>query len=66
MKVGSGAMCAKHGDVAAVDICSRCGAFVCAGCEELSVRDEVFCTPCFERVNRKKSLLARLLASFRK
>lgn len=50
MRVRAGAVCARHPCAAAIDLCARCGSFVCAECEELSVTDEVFCTACFERV----------------
>jgi len=50
MKVAAGAVCALHPSAAAIDVCTRCGSFVCEVCEELSVTDEVFCTACYERV----------------
>lgn len=50
MTVASGAVCAKHPGVAAIDTCARCGSFVCEECEELSVTDEVFCAACYQLV----------------
>lgn len=39
-------LCAKHPDVAAVDVCARCGTFLCGACVEY-VRDGVAaCTGC--------------------
>ena len=42
-----GARCARHPDVAAVAVCSRCGGFLCGACTE--VRDETaYCEPCVD------------------
>ena len=62
MSVAAGAMCAKHAGTPAVDICVRCGSFVCAECEELSVTDEVFCATCFELVKSHPPTLRSYLA----
>lgn len=59
------ARCACHPHETAVDVCSRCGSFVCAGCEEISTSNEVFCASCFERVKSgaptARSYLGRVL-----
>lgn len=44
-----GAACGAHPDRAAVDLCSRCGAFVCLECVT-SVAATVLCRPCAGRV----------------
>ena len=53
----AGARCARHPEERAVDVCSRCGSFVCAECEEISTGDEVFCAACFERVRSQAPTL---------
>jgi hypothetical protein len=42
--------CARHPGVAAVDICSRCGTFVCGDCVEYQGDDVPFCQPCIALV----------------
>jgi hypothetical protein len=54
MPVATGARCATHPEVAAVEICQRCGAFVCGSCLELK-GTEVLCTTCFARQAGKPS-----------
>jgi hypothetical protein len=54
MPVATGARCATHPDVAAVEICQRCGAFVCGTCLELQGA-EVLCANCFARQGGKKA-----------
>ena len=41
-----GAVCARHPEVAAVDVCGRCGAFVCADCVEYLRDATPACEPC--------------------
>ena len=60
MPVVAGAMCARHPAVAAVEICARCGAFVCPSCLELR-ENAVLCTACHERYAGKAS--GRAIAS---
>jgi hypothetical protein len=48
-----GAHCAVHAEKAAVELCSRCGAFVCADCLEL-LNDTPYCQSCLERVGVKR------------
>ncbi len=38
--------CARHPGVTAVDICSRCGTFVCGDCVEYQGDDVPFCQSC--------------------
>ena len=61
-----GAVCARHLTSTAVDVCTRCGSFVCSLCIELSKKDEVFCEPCFELVERadRPSRLAPIATVF--
>ena len=47
----SGARCAKHPDVAAVDVCQRCGVFVCGECVFIRTED-VFCADCARILDR--------------
>ena len=49
MTLEAGARCAVHGDAPAVDICRRCGAFLCAACRG----DEVLCGNCLAHHGRK-------------
>jgi len=48
----TGARCAVHVDIAAIDTCSRCGNYVCAGCMEIH-NYETICGTCAERVGAK-------------
>lgn len=45
----SDARCGRHPDAPAVDVCGRCGAFLCAACEEL-LGERVLCPDCFQRL----------------
>lgn len=56
--IPSGARCGTHGAVAAVDLCQRCGRFLCGDCVEL-VRDEVYCADCAARLDLPPGLLAK-------
>lgn len=51
MPVASTSRCAAHPDVAAVEICTRCGAFTCAACLEYSdtAMPQPYCAGCFRR-----------------
>ena len=40
-----GARCALHPEVGAIDVCQRCGNFVCPTCVEVTEAD-IFCTTC--------------------
>lgn len=42
----SGAVCAKHGGVSAVETCTRCGAFLCADCVEYVQDEKPVCAAC--------------------
>ncbi len=53
-----GARCAKH-PVAAVDVCQRCGAFVCGECVNIRAED-VFCGDCARLLDRPRSARAKV------
>lgn len=44
----SSARCSRHVEAPAVDVCQRCGTFVCGDCLELR-EGEPFCPDCFMR-----------------
>ncbi|MFL5318708.1 MAG: DUF4190 domain-containing protein [Myxococcaceae bacterium] len=48
MAVAATARCAVHPDAPAVELCQRCGNFVCGDCLEL-VEGVPYCTSCFKR-----------------
>jgi hypothetical protein len=56
--IPAGARCGLHAEVAAVDVCQRCGRFLCGDCVELAA-DEVYCADCAPKVNQPASLLAK-------
>ncbi len=58
MSVAPGARCGLHAEVAAVDLCQRCGRFLCGDCVEL-VREEVYCADCAQRMDLPPALLAK-------
>lgn len=49
MTLPAGARCANHAEQGAVDVCSRCGSFVCADCVQIFREETVYCLACFER-----------------
>ncbi len=49
-----------HADVAAVDVCKRCGRFLCGECLELRGEDP-YCDDCVKRLDTPTSLRARLV-----
>ncbi len=58
------ARCGLHTEVAAVDLCQRCGAFLCGECVEL-LGEDVLCPACFQRLggHAPPSRQARLSAA---
>ena len=54
MPTPTGALCATHPTVAAVDACERCGSYVCGECLEFT-NDAVRCKDCFARDRQKPS-----------
>ena len=50
----AGARCAKHAEAAAVDLCQRCGSFVCSDCIEIR-KEEVYCQSCAAILDRPPS-----------
>ena len=49
MTLPAGARCANHTEQGAVDVCSRCGSFICADCVQIFREEIVYCVSCFER-----------------
>lgn len=47
----AGARCARHAQAAAVDVCQRCGTFVCGECVNIRSED-VFCPDCARILDR--------------
>jgi hypothetical protein len=47
--IPAGARCGLHADVAAVDVCKRCGRFLCGECVQLSGED-AYCAECAARL----------------
>lgn len=66
MTLPAGARCANHAEQGAVDVCGRCGGFICADCLQLWREELVYCPACFERagVDRasRRSTAALVLA----
>ncbi len=60
--VRSDARCAVHPEVAAVEICSRCGGFVCSECLELE-EQSVLCPSCLNRSGSRGAASGRAIAS---
>jgi len=58
----AGAVCAKHAGVSAVEVCTRCGAFLCAECTEYVEGEKPVCAACAELL-RKTKTPARLKAA---
>lgn len=56
--VPAGARCATHVEVAAVDVCQRCGRFLCGECIDI-VGDDPYCAECAPRMNVPASKLAK-------
>lgn len=57
--------CARHPGVTAVDICSRCGTFVCGDCVEYQGDDVPFCQPCVALVRAVPATVrSRLTVAF--
>lgn len=56
--IPSGARCGTHPEIAAVDLCKRCGRFLCGECIEL-VGEDAYCEPCAQRVEAPASALAK-------
>lgn len=60
--VSGGARCATHPQDAAVEVCRRCGSFVCGSCLQL-LASGVFCPPCYERSNASAKASPQAIAS---
>ncbi len=61
--LGSGATCGAHAGVVAVDLCPRCGRFLCGECVEL-VGEQAFCASCASVVTARPSRPARWSVGF--
>ncbi|MBK7863631.1 MAG: hypothetical protein IPJ65_34495 [Archangiaceae bacterium] len=57
--IPSAARCGEHPEVAAVDVCKRCGRFLCGDCVEL-VGEDAYCAACAAKVALPLSKVARL------
>jgi hypothetical protein len=55
--IPAGARCGLHGDVAAVDLCKRCGRFLCGECVQL-VGEDAYCADCVGKLDGPPSRLA--------
>ena len=60
--IPAGARCGLHGDVAAVDLCKRCGRFLCGDCVQL-VGEDAYCADCLGKLEKPASLMSRWAAS---
>src|SRR5205814_107952 len=56
--IASGARCAVHPESGAVDVCKRCGKFLCGECVEL-VGEDAYCAECARPLKVRASRLAR-------
>ena len=63
-----GAICARHDNVRAVAICSRCGSYACAQCHQLGADGKDYCFECDQRApdlgERGDRFLANLVDNF--
>jgi hypothetical protein len=55
--IPAGARCGVHADVAAVDVCKRCGRFLCGECVQL-VEEDAYCADCEKRIDKSPSRMA--------
>jgi hypothetical protein len=60
----SGAACAAHAGVAAVEVCTRCGAFLCGDCVEYVMEERPFCAPCAQRARADRTPVTLKAAPF--
>ena len=68
MAVATGATCPVHVAVPAVEVCERCGRFVCGDCLQFARDGMALCTACFAtphgRSTRSAIALGLVLAGF--
>jgi hypothetical protein len=50
LEIGVQTLCGVHPKERAVDVCARCGTFLCFGCV-LSLMGTVYCAPCVDKLN---------------
>lgn len=55
MSTTDGARCATHPAAPAVEVCIRCGAFVCRACHCLDIKSESYCPSCYARLDRRST-----------
>ncbi|MEW5742205.1 MAG: hypothetical protein AB1938_25035 [Myxococcota bacterium] len=60
----SGAVCAKHEGVPAVEVCTRCGAFLCGECVEYVEEEKPVCASCAAIVRAQRTPGALKAAPF--
>lgn len=59
MSLTAGALCGKHPQVTAVEVCTRCGSFLCGECVDYLDDTTAYCAPCLGLVSAKVSLRAK-------
>jgi hypothetical protein len=68
MPVATGAMCPVHVTVQAVEVCERCGRFVCGECLQFAQSGAALCAACFAKPHGRSSrsgvALGLVLAGF--
>ncbi|MDX2012180.1 MAG: hypothetical protein SFW67_18440 [Myxococcaceae bacterium] len=68
MPVATGAMCPVHVSVQAVEVCERCGRFMCGDCLQFALDGAALCTSCFAKPHGRSSrsglALGLVLAGF--
>jgi hypothetical protein len=58
-RLATGALCAAHPELTAVDLCARCGSFLCSECVDFA-GDQTYCAACLKVVTNRASRPARL------
>jgi hypothetical protein len=60
MSSTGGALCGKHPQVSAVEVCTRCGSFLCGECVDYLNETAAYCEPCLTLVTAKTSTRAKV------
>jgi uncharacterized protein (DUF983 family) len=60
MTAVTGALCGRHPELHAVEVCARCGTFLCAGCVDYFDQTIPHCEPCLAKVSQRPSGRARV------
>jgi hypothetical protein len=58
-RLATGALCAAHPELTAVDLCARCGSFLCGECVDFA-DEQTYCAACLALVTDRASRPARL------